>query len=125
VSDHEIWRTEPDGERSAMLRNLRLIVRSSRDCARYMILRRATDNGECPEVLLESGTESNLNAAMVAARRAATRIEGMLADRRAHYAAAMGHESPAQARRHAVGDCGNAGESMSVFGSFGVAQRPP
>ena len=79
ISDHEIWHAEADGHLSAELRGLKLIVRKSDACARYVIVRRA--HSGCSESMLSSGTEPNVEAAMAAARRVATRIDVMLAER--------------------------------------------
>ena len=78
---HEIWYTEADGYFSAEVPGLKLIVRRSDTCARYVILRRTGDGGTCTEVMLSSGTEPNVEAAMVAAKKVATRIDAMLAER--------------------------------------------
>ena len=80
--EHEIWHEEADGHFSAEVPGLRLIVRKSDNCARYVILQRAGYGRSCVEVMLSSGTESNVDAAMVAARKAATRIDIMLTERR-------------------------------------------
>ena len=79
--DHETWRTELDGQLSVEVRDLKLIVRRSDACARYVILQRGRSGGMCAEVMLSSGTEANVEAAMVAAKRVATRIDFMLAER--------------------------------------------
>ena len=70
--DHETWRTELDGDLSVEVRDLKLIVRRSDACARYVILQRGRSGGMCAEVMLSSGTEANVEAAMVAAKRVAT-----------------------------------------------------
>lgn len=80
--DHEIWRAEPDGQLSAEILNLKLIVLKSDTGARYMILQRNRDGRMNPEVMLSSGTEPNVEAAIVAATRVAARIDLMLAERR-------------------------------------------
>ena len=79
--DHETWRTELDSQISVEVRDLKLIVRRSDACARYVILQRGRSGGMCAEVMLSSGTEANVEAAMVAAKRVATRIDFMLAER--------------------------------------------
>jgi hypothetical protein len=61
---------------------LRLVVRKSDAYARYVILKRAGDGGSSAEVMLSSGTEPNVEAAIVAATKVATRIDLMLAERR-------------------------------------------
>jgi hypothetical protein len=80
--EHEIWRRDADGHLTAEASGLKLIVRKLDNCARYMILQRAGDGRPCAEVMLSSGTESNVDAAITAARKAATRIDIMLTERR-------------------------------------------
>jgi hypothetical protein len=80
--DHEIWLTVSDGRLSAEFPSLRLIVRKSDAYARYVILKRAGHGGSCAEVMLSSGTEPNVEAAIVAATKVAARIDLMLAGRR-------------------------------------------
>ena len=80
--DREIWHREPDGSVSTEIPGLKIIVRKSDGCARYVILQRAGDGRSCVEALLSSGTEPNLDAAIAAARKAATRIDIMLTERR-------------------------------------------
>jgi hypothetical protein len=75
------WRTEQNGELSAALHNLKLIISTWDNCARYVVLQRVIHGGTLIETLLHSGTEPTILAAMVAAIRAATRIESMLAER--------------------------------------------
>jgi hypothetical protein len=79
--DHVSWQLEADGQLSAAVQNLRLVIRKAEGCVRYLILRRSPRNGGFPEIMLSSGTESNLDAAMMAARRVAIRIESILAER--------------------------------------------
>ena len=73
---------EAEGRFSAEVPGLRLIVRKSDNCARYVIFQRAGYGGSCAEVMLSSGTEPNVDAAIAAARKAATRIDIMLTERR-------------------------------------------
>jgi hypothetical protein len=80
--DGKIWRAEADVQASAEFPGLKLIVRRSDTCARYVILRRTGYGGTCTEVMLSSGTEPNVEAAMAAAKKVATRIDAMLAERR-------------------------------------------
>jgi hypothetical protein len=80
--EHEIWHKEAEGRFSAEVPGLRLIVRKSDDCARYVILQRAGYGESRAEVMLSSGTEPNLDAAIAAALEAATRIDTMLTERR-------------------------------------------
>ena len=80
--DHEIWRTVSDRRLSAEFPCLRLVVRKSDAYARYVILKPAGYGGSCAEVMLSSGTEPNVEAAIVAATKVAARIDLMLAERR-------------------------------------------
>ena len=80
--DREIWQTEPDGQSSAQVLGLKLVVRKYDSCARYVVLQPSGYGGTCAQVMLSSGTEPNPNAAMVAAERAATRTVYMLSERR-------------------------------------------
>jgi hypothetical protein len=68
--------TVSDGNLSAEFPGLRLIVRRSDSYARYVILKRVGHGVSCAEVMLASGTEPNVEAAMVA------RIGVILAERR-------------------------------------------
>ena len=79
--DREIWHTGADGSVSTEIPGLKIIVRKSDGCVRYVILQLA-DSGSCAEVMLSSGTEPTVDAAISAARRAATRIDVMLTARR-------------------------------------------
>ena len=45
--EHEIWHREADGHLSAEVPGLKLIVRKSDNCARYVILQRAGDAVVC------------------------------------------------------------------------------
>jgi len=75
------WHTEPDGRMSALVHNLKLVIRTFDDCARYVILQPATYGRNDLEVLLASGTEPNVSSAIIAASRAAARIRLMLTER--------------------------------------------
>jgi hypothetical protein len=79
--DREIGNTAADGDVSTEIPGLKIIVRKSDGCARYVILQSA-GYGSCAEVMLSSGTEPNVDAAIVAARRVAARIDVMLTARR-------------------------------------------
>jgi hypothetical protein len=78
----EGWQTVSDGNLSADFPGLRLIVRRSDSYARYVILKRVGHGVSCAEVMLSSGTEPNVEAAMVAAAKVAARIGVILAERR-------------------------------------------
>jgi hypothetical protein len=80
--DREIWQTEPDGQSSAQVLGLKLVVRKYDSCARYVVLQPDGCGGTCAQVMLSSGTEPNPNAAKIAAERAATRTVCMLSERR-------------------------------------------
>jgi hypothetical protein len=69
--DREVWKTEPDGQSSAQVLGLKLVVRKYDSCG-----------GTCAQVMLSSGTEPNPNAVMVAAERATTTTVYMLSERR-------------------------------------------
>ena len=62
-------------------RRCALIVRQFDGCARYLVVRTAPEGGKYGDTMLASGTELNVNAAMTAARRRASRIEPILAKR--------------------------------------------
>jgi hypothetical protein len=79
--DRDTWHTESDGCVSTEIPGLKIMVHKSDGCARYVILHSAGD-GSCAEVMLSSGTEPSVDAAIVSARRAATRIVVMLSARR-------------------------------------------
>ena len=74
--DREIWHTESDGSVSTEIPGLKIIVRKSDGCARYVILQSA-GYGLCAEVMQSSGTEPNVDAAIEATRRAAARIHAL------------------------------------------------
>jgi hypothetical protein len=76
------WQTVSDGNLSADFPGLRLIVRRSDSYARYVILKRVGHGASCAEVMLSSGTEPNVEAAMVATAKVAARIGVILAERR-------------------------------------------
>jgi hypothetical protein len=71
--DHDIWQDEPSGELSIVIHGLWLVIRKSSDCARFLVFRGHHDNAR-PEVLLASGTEADVSAAKIAARRTAMRL---------------------------------------------------
>ena len=76
----DAWEIEPGGELSTEFGSLRLIIHQSADCARFRVVLSAGAHGS-PELMLASGTEANLNAAIQAAIKAAVRIEKLLAER--------------------------------------------
>lgn len=70
------WHADHNGELSAVVDDLRLIIRSGDGFARYLILQRGAR-----DIMIGSGTESDLGKAMVAAQRAAERTQFILAQR--------------------------------------------
>ena len=67
------WHKESNGNQSAMLQGVRLVVIEAAGFARYLLLRRLDSDGK--EILLESGSEDNVDTAMEkAALRAEARI---------------------------------------------------
>jgi len=80
--NRETWRTDADGRLSAVISGLRLVVRKFDSGARYAVLQRANHDGSSDDIMLSSGTESSLEAAVVAAERVATRIALILTERR-------------------------------------------
>lgn len=79
--NQELWQTSPDGEFFSCENNLRIVIRRCGGYTRYVVLYRGTKDARHPEMLLGSGTESDLTTAMIAARRAATRIGFVLTQR--------------------------------------------
>ena len=71
----EHWHVDADGQLTASARNLRLVIRQFDDCVRYIIVRSTTEGGTCGEIMLASGTELSVEAAMMAAERTAGRFE--------------------------------------------------
>jgi len=74
MAGHEIWHTEPDGDLSAVVQNLKLIVRRDNAYTRYLVLRGAGQGWGHADVILASGSEYDVSAAMIAATRTANRI---------------------------------------------------
>jgi hypothetical protein len=74
MAGHEIWHTEPDGDVSAVVQNLKLIVRKDNAYTRYLVLRGSGQGRDYADVLLASGSEYDVSAAMIAATRIAIRI---------------------------------------------------
>jgi hypothetical protein len=75
------WDVGPDGQLTATLHSLRLMVRKSDGHARYLVLGRFADGRASSEIMLASGTEPNVRAAIEAAERTATRIAPIIAAR--------------------------------------------
>ena len=79
--DQKTWRLVYDGQVSAEFHGLRLVVRRAGTCARYVVLQ-PCDHAEAPaEIMLSSGTEPTMSAAMAAAERAAGRAILLLSER--------------------------------------------
>jgi hypothetical protein len=75
-----MWREEPNGDLSAVLYGMRLVIRESNGFARFLLLghpRRA--DGEA-EVLLESGSEDDVGAAKERAAQRAASVACLLID---------------------------------------------
>ena len=77
----EQWYTDEYGHLLDTEHGLRLIVRQFDGCARYVIVRTAPEGDKYGDTMLASGTESDVNAAMTAARKTASRVEPILAKR--------------------------------------------
>ena len=73
--DCEPWLVEPNGDLSILTQTLRLNIRSFDGFARFLVLRRPARGKRDAEVLLSSGTATNVNTAKAAAQQAATRLE--------------------------------------------------
>jgi hypothetical protein len=67
------WHADANGQLSATAHSLRLIIRQFDGCARYLIVRRGKD-GASGEIMLASGTEPSVDAAMMAAERRAKKM---------------------------------------------------
>jgi len=76
--ENEAWQIGPSGELSTVVYSLRLVVRTSTDFARFLVLRRSAHGGEDHEILLASGSEADIAAAKLAARRMAMRLESVI-----------------------------------------------
>jgi CheY-like chemotaxis protein len=80
VLGREHWNADAYGQLFATAHNLRLVIRQFDDCARYLIIRSITQGSACGEIMLASGTEPSVHAAMAAAERTAKRIEPTFAE---------------------------------------------
>lgn len=72
------WLIDPNGDLSTLTQTLQLNVRSFDGFARYLVMRRSVHGKRDAEVLLSSGTATNMNKAKAVAQQAATRLEAML-----------------------------------------------
>jgi hypothetical protein len=59
---NQIWRTEPNGDLSAVVLDLRLVIHQGGKFPRFLLLQGSHDRGLNSEVLLESGCEDNVRA---------------------------------------------------------------
>jgi hypothetical protein len=80
--DQATWRIAYDGQVSAGVHGLKLVVRRAGNCARYVVLQPCGHAETRAEIMLSSGIEPTVSAAMVAAERAAARTLFLLAERR-------------------------------------------
>ena len=74
----ESWLVEPNGDLSMLTQRLRLIIRRFDGCARFLVLKRPARGERDAEVLLSSGTATNVSKAKDAAQHAGTRLETTL-----------------------------------------------
>ena len=81
MSGREQWYADAYGQLLATDHGLKLIVRQFDGCVRYLVVRTAPEGGRYGDIMLASGTELNVSAAMTAARRRASSIEPILAKR--------------------------------------------
>jgi hypothetical protein len=67
------WQAEPNGDSSATMLNLRLVIRDAGGFTRFLLLRRS--RFRCRgEMLLESGCENDVSAAKAKAVQRATKL---------------------------------------------------
>lgn len=78
----ERWRIEPNGDQSAMMPNLRIVVRDADGFTRFLLLKRPHFGGRGLETLLESGCENDVRAAKAKAVQRAVRLAAALRDGR-------------------------------------------
>ena len=79
---HQIWRTEPNGDLSAIMVNLRLMVHEGDRYSRFLLLSLFQDGSRNHEVLLESGCEDDVHAAKARAIQRAVSLTATPAQRR-------------------------------------------
>ena len=80
--DRGTWRTASDGQVSAEVHGLKLVVRRAGTCARFVVLQPYGHAEARAEIMLSSGTEPTVSAAKAAAERAAARALFLLGERR-------------------------------------------
>jgi hypothetical protein len=71
---HQMWRTEPNGDLSAIMLNLRLVIHEGDRYSRFLLLSRSRVGSRNHEVLLESGCEDDVPAAKARAIRRAVSL---------------------------------------------------
>jgi hypothetical protein len=71
---HQMWRTEPNGDLSAVMLNLRLVIHEGDGFSRFLLLGRSGNGSGKQEVLLESGCEDDVHAAKARAIRRAVSL---------------------------------------------------
>jgi hypothetical protein len=74
----ENWHDDAYGQLAATAHNLKLIIRKFDGCVRYLVIRSAEGGERRVDIMLASGTESTVNAAMMAAERTARRMSKSL-----------------------------------------------
>jgi hypothetical protein len=75
---NEIWHNEPNGDLTAFLLGLKLVIHKARGFSRFLLFCRP-HGGRKHEVLLESGCEDNVPAAQEKAVRRAVKLTATLA----------------------------------------------
>ena len=64
MSGREQWYADAYGQLLVTEHGLRLVVRQFDGCARYLVVRTSLEGDKYGDILLASGTELNVNAAM-------------------------------------------------------------
>jgi hypothetical protein len=77
----EAWLIAPTGELWTLTQSLRLVIQRFDGFARFLVLRRSARDKQSREMILSSGTATDVNAAKAAARQTATRLEAIFACR--------------------------------------------
>ena len=78
---NHVWRTEPNGDQSAVVFNLRLVIREGDRFSRWLLLGRSYDGSGSQEVPLESGCEDNVGSAKERAFERARKRKAALVSR--------------------------------------------
>ena len=71
------WHDDAYGQLSATAHNLKLIIRKFDGCVRFLVIRSA-EGERRGDIMLASGTESTVTAAMITAERTARRMSKSL-----------------------------------------------